>query len=353
MGKTKSKFYGRKNPNKLDWLLAITFGVAAVAALWLMIGVLVKDAALYGVVALEDVLCSLIFSFNPAYLGSALVPVIIGSVLIYGSLLLLVCGIVYLCKKERKERIPGLVAEFCGAIFFAIFLAFVFEFMGGVGKGKMPLVFPIIEILFLACLLCCMGLGVYGAFSDVEIECERKESQEPYYDPIEEPIQPKVEPVEEPEEEPEEIEEPEEEEKEEPQEGDEDFDFDQLGKRRKRIPFEKKVKRSTVDTRDRYQLIVSELRKYDFNDRMSIPGETFSYKREKLIFLTFSGNTLKVHFRLDPKEFVDSPLPVKDASEVKRFEEVPAFIKIKSDLAARRAIALGERVAEENGVPKK
>lgn len=353
MAKTKSKFYGRKNPNKLDWLLALTFGVIALAALLLMAGILIKDAALYGVVALEDVLSSLIFKFDPSYLGSALAIVIIGTILIYGSLILLVCGIVYLCKKEKKERMPGLFAEFFGALFLAIFLAFIFEFMGGVGKGKMPLVFPIIAIVLMVCLLCCMCLGVYGAFSNCEIECQRKETQEPYYDPIEEPIQPKVEKVEEPEEEVKEEPVVEEVKEEEPQEGDEEFDFDQLGKRRKRIPFEKKVKRSTVDTRDRYQLIVSELRKYDFNDRMSIPGETFSYKREKLVFLTFSGNTLKVHFRLDPKEFIDSPLPIKDASEVKRFEEVPAFIKIKSDLAARRAVALGERVAEENGVPKK
>lgn len=362
MGKSKSKLYGRKNPNKLDWLLAWVFVTAAVAALWMMIGVIVKDAALYASVAFEDVVKSLAFSTDVNYLGSAVVIVILGTVIIYGSLILLVCGIVALCKKNQKERIPGLVAAFCSAIFFVIFLAFTFEFMGGVGYNSIPLVFPIILILFLVCFAYYMVRGTVMALGNCNIERGEKQPEPEYYDEVEDfiaqPEEEQEEVKEEPKEEPQPQEEPEEEMVEEEKEVAEDeesdeFSFDDLGKRRKRIPFEKKIKRSTSDTRTRYQMIVSELRKYDFNDRTSIPGETFSYKREKLIFITFSGNTLKVHFRLNPKEFEDSPLPIKDASDVKRFEDVPAFIKIKSDLAARRAVALGERVAEENSVPKK
>lgn len=358
MGKSKSKLYGRKNPNKLDWLIAWVFVTAAIAALWMMLGIVIKDAAVYGALTFELVLKSLAFNFDVAYLGNAVVIVVLNSVLIYGSIILLVCGIVALCKKDQKERIPGLVAAFCSAIFFVIYLAFTFEFMGGVGYNAIPLAFPIILILFLVCFAYYMVRGTVMALGNCNIERKAKEPEPEYYDEVEDfvtqPEEKEEKEIEEPQEEP--VVEPEEEEEPEVDEVNEEsdeFSFDELGKRRKRIPFEKKIKRSTSDTRTRYQMIVSELRKYDFNDRTSIPGETFSYKREKLIFITFSGNTLKVHFRLNPKEFEDSPLPIKDASDVKRFEDVPAFIKIKSDLAARRAVALGERVAEENSVPKK
>jgi hypothetical protein len=86
---------------------------------------------------------------------------------------------------------------------------------------------------------------------------------------------------------------------------------------------------------------------------MSIPGETFSYKRKRLIFITMAGKTLKVHFAIDPREFADSAIPVKDASEAKKFEDIPSYLKVKSDLAVRRVIALAQRLAEEYNVPKK
>ena len=100
-------------------------------------------------------------------------------------------------------------------------------------------------------------------------------------------------------------------------------------------------------------MIVNALNEYEFNDRISIPGETFSYKRERLIFITFSGKTLKAHFKLSPRRFEDSPIPAKDASDVKKYEDIPMYLKIKSDLAARRVIALGRELAEKHEVPKK
>ena len=129
--------------------------------------------------------------------------------------------------------------------------------------------------------------------------------------------------------------------------------FGNLGPRRKRIPFENKIKRSKPETRERYKIIVDALREFDFNDRKSIPCETFSFKKEKLIVLAFSGSTLKAFFRLNPAEYEDSPIPVKDATDVKKYQETPAYLVIKSDLAARRAVMLAERIAEERGIPKK
>ena len=357
----KFKSYGRKNTNKLDWLLAIACVIIGVAALWISLGISLKNAGAIASVAFRDVLLGLGFIADSTVYGQAAVLAVYNTVIIYGSFLLLVLGTIYLFKKDKKDRVPGLVAEFVAAVGFAFYLSFVYELMSGTAKGSVALAFPIVLILFLVALGCLAIYATYLTFSGKSVELKKKE--EPVYeDYIEEPV--KEEPVveekkeEEPEPQPEPEEEPEEEEEDEEEvEDDEDEDtsgnFKNLGKRNKRVPFEKKIRKADLDTKARYNLIVNALREFDFNDRISIPGETFSYKREKLVFLTFSGKTLKAYFRLNAKDFEDSPIPVKDASELKKYESTPCYLKVKSDLAARRVVALATQVAKQNDVPAK
>ena len=128
--------------------------------------------------------------------------------------------------------------------------------------------------------------------------------------------------------------------------------YDKFGERRKTIPFENKVKRVKDATKNRYQIIVDGLRKYNFNDRISVHGETFSFKKRKLIYLTFIGETLKVYFRLKYKDYIDSTIPLKDASTIKKYKDTPTYLVIKSDLAARRVVLLGEKIVKQNRIPK-
>lgn len=380
------KKYGRNNPNKLDYLLAIVCAVIGVAALWISLGISIGDAGTYAGAAFMDLVRGLGFVADAGKNGQSAVVSAYVTVIIYESLLLLVLGSLYLVKKGLKERIPGLVAEFVAAVGMSFFICFTYEFGFGSAKASVNSFWPLSLIVFILILLALMVISTYATFNtaiDIEIakkcevsyaseeneepEEEEKEEEEPEEEPAEEPKeepQEEEQPEEQPEEEPEE-EEPEEESEEDEEESDEDAEgeegeegeegneFSGLGKRRKRVPFENKMRRADVDTRERYKFIVSELRQYDFNDRKSIPGETFSYKREKLIFITFSGSTLKVHFRLDPKDYEDSPIPAKDAGDAKKYEDVPLFLKIKSDLAARRVLLLAQKVIEEHNVPKK
>ena len=220
-----------------------------------------------------------------------------------------------------------------------------------------------------------MVFGVYGAFSNCNIElgssCEHKEqkAEEPKPEPVqvEEP-KPEPEPVKEPEpapvvEEPKAEEKPvveeKAEEKPEPEEP-EDVEYDEdgnpfggLGGRKERVPFEERLAKSSKEVREYYEALKKVLDEYVINDRFSIPGETFSFKREKLVFITFAGNTLKVYFALDPKEFADSTIPVKSAADVKKFEDTPSYLRIKSNLATRRAIYLVRRICTERRVPRK
>ena len=359
----KFKTYGRKSINKLDWLIAIAAVVIAVGAVILCIGVSVKNAAQYVAPAFQDVLLALGFVADASQFGQGAVVIAYNSAIIYASILLVVVGSIALMKKGRSERVPGLFAELVAAIGATFFISFAYEILSGSSKGYVHPAFPIVVLVLLACLVCIMVLGVYGAFSNCNIELKKEETvveavveEEPYVEPEEEK-QPEPEPepvVEEPvEEEPEEEEDEEEEDEDDEEEVSEENDnFKGLGKRKRRIPFERKLAKADVETKQRYKLIVDRLRAFNFNDRKSIPGETFSYKREKLVFLTFSGKTLKVYFKLDPLEFLDSPLPIKDASGIKKYEETPAFLKIKSDLAARRAASLGERLAQEREIPE-
>lgn len=126
-----------------------------------------------------------------------------------------------------------------------------------------------------------------------------------------------------------------------------------MGPRRKVVPFENKVKRSKPEIKDRYTAIVNALRQYDFNDRISVPCETFSYKKEKLIIITFSGATLKVYFKIDPSDYDDSTIPLKDATEVKKYSDTPAYLIIKSDLSVKRTIMIGEKLAKKYKIRKK
>ena len=367
----KFKKYGRNNPNKLDYLLAIVCVVIGVAALWISLGISIANAGVYAGYAFMDLVRGLGFIANATKHGQSAVVSAYITVIIYESLLLLVLGTMYLVKKGLKDRIPGLVAEFVAAVGMSFFVCFAYEYGFGSAKAAVNSFWPLSLVIFIIALLALMVISTYMTFntnidvamqktcevtyvSEEELEEAAKEEKEEEPVQEEEPAEeePAPEEVEEAEEEPEEDESGDEEDEGE-EEGEEGDEFAGLGKRRKRIPFENKMRRADVDTRERYKFIVSELRQYDFNDRKSIPGETFSYKRERLIFLTFSGSTLKVHFRLDPKDYEESPIPVKDAGDTKKYEDVPLFLKIKSDLAARRVLILAQKVIEEHNVPKK
>ena len=380
------KKYGRLNLNKLDWLLAIVFVVIGVAALWISLGISIANAGDYAGKAFLDLALALGFVADASKYGQAAVVSAYSTVIIYGSLLLLILGTLYLVKKGLKDRIPGLVAEFVAALGAGFFICFAYEFGFASTQTGVNKFWPLSLIIFIVVLFALMVIAIYATFNtNVDVSLEKKteepddemaeeqpeEKEEPAEEPQEEEKEeePEEEPQPEPEEEAQPEEEPEEEAEEEAEdEGEEDAEeegeeagegeaddngFSGLGKRRKKIPFENKLRRAEFDTRERYKYIVSELRQYDLNDRKSIPGETFSYKREKLVFITFSGSTLKVHFKLDPKEFEDSPIPAKDASDTKKYEDTPMYLKVKSDLAARRVVALAKKVFEEHNVPEK
>ena len=167
--------------------------------------------------------------------------------------------------------------------------------------------------------------------------------------PIEEPIE---EPVEE--EEPEEFEDDEDDEEEEEEEEVEVIDAQGQTikiKRKKRVPFERKLRNSVYDIRHKYYDLRDYIKWYGLKNRISIPGDSFSLKRKKFAFITIVGKHIKFYIALDPDKYENSPIPVERAT-AKKYIDTPCVLRIKSDLSYRRAKQLVDDCMREAGIEK-
>ena len=177
-----------------------------------------------------------------------------------------------------------------------------------------------------------------------EYHAEKEEEEEPAPAPA-----PQPEPEPEPEEEPEDEEEDEEEEEEAPVvEGPEGL---VIKGKRKRKPFETRLRNSVYDLRHKYYDLRDYIKWYGLRNRVSIPGDTFSYKRQRYVFVTIVGKHLRVYLNLNPDDYAESTIPVERA-EAKKYEDLPCLLRVKSDLAYRRAKKLVDDVMAKIGLPR-
>lgn len=120
--------------------------------------------------------------------------------------------------------------------------------------------------------------------------------------------------------------------------------------------FTAKLKQSDDEVKDRYGMIKNALLSYKkIKSTVSWNADRFNYGRATIAKMNIRGKTLCVYFALDPKDpaFKQTVYNQKDMSEQKAYAQTPFMMKIKSDLAAKRAVRLVETLAEQNGVAKK
>ena len=120
--------------------------------------------------------------------------------------------------------------------------------------------------------------------------------------------------------------------------------------------FTAKLKQSDDEVKDRYGMIKNALLSYKkFKSTVSWNADRFNCGRATIAKMNIRGKTLCVYFALDPKDpaFKQTIYNQKDMSEQKAYAQTPFMMKIKSDLAAKRAVRLVETLAEQNGVEKK
>lgn len=79
--------------------------------------------------------------------------------------------------------------------------------------------------------------------------------------------------------------------------------------------------------------------------RTSFACDTFNFGKKQLAKITIAGKTLKLYLALDPKT-LPAKYHVKDASDVKKYAQVPALLKIRSDRALKNALELINTVCD-------
>ncbi|MBP3732828.1 MAG: hypothetical protein J6I84_06235, partial [Bacilli bacterium] len=121
--------------------------------------------------------------------------------------------------------------------------------------------------------------------------------------------------------------------------------------KRKRKPFETRLRNSEFDLRHKYYDLRDYIKWYGLRNRVSIPGDTFSYKRQRYAFVTIVGKHLRIYLQLNPQDYADSTIPVEQA-EAKKYEDLPCLLRIKSDLAYRRAKKLVDDLMAKIGMPR-
>lgn len=120
--------------------------------------------------------------------------------------------------------------------------------------------------------------------------------------------------------------------------------------------FTAKLKQSDDEVKDRYGMIKNALLSYKkFKSTVSWNADRFNCGRATIAKMNIRGKTLCVYFALDPKDpaFKQTIYNQKDMSDQKAYAQTPFMMKIKSDLAAKRAVRLVETLAEQKGVAKK
>ena len=104
-----------------------------------------------------------------------------------------------------------------------------------------------------------------------------------------------------------------------------------------RVPFAEKMVSADKDIQEKYNELKNEILSYGAASRLSISSDTFRLHRKSYVKITLVGKTLKVYFALNPNDYVDSPIPVTDAGDKSSYEDVPALLRVRSNLSLKRA----------------
>ena len=119
-----------------------------------------------------------------------------------------------------------------------------------------------------------------------------------------------------------------------------------------RVPFEYKLLHAEKDLKKKYAELKEYFESYGLKGRISVDGDSFRLHRVLYAQITIAGKKMKVYYKLNPNDFADSPIPVKDSSYVKKYADIPAELDVKSDLSVKRAKELMDRVMQEAGIEK-
>ena len=101
-----------------------------------------------------------------------------------------------------------------------------------------------------------------------------------------------------------------------------------------------------------YNSLKNLLLSYGLKDRVSNSGDTFRLHKNTYCKITMGGSHLKIYLALNPKNYLNSAIPVGDASFKDLYKDIPLVFRVKSDLSLRRARDLINDCMNSNGLTK-
>lgn len=132
------------------------------------------------------------------------------------------------------------------------------------------------------------------------------------------------------------------------------FDEEDADGAAERVPFAERLKLAEDSVQVNYNVVKNYLMSYDVKSRLSHSGDSFRLGRKLLAKITTSGKSgLKIYLPLKLSDYSDTKLPLKDASHIKQYEDVPVMLYIKSDLSVKRAQQLIDDVMIANSLARK
>lgn len=117
-----------------------------------------------------------------------------------------------------------------------------------------------------------------------------------------------------------------------------------------RIPFAQRIREADAETKDNYNQIKSLLVSYGLKNRTSNGGDAFRLHKVTYCKVTVAGKSLKLYLALDPADYKNTTLPIKDASSKAIYKDIPLAFKVKSGLSLRRAEQLITEMMDKHGI---
>ncbi len=121
-------------------------------------------------------------------------------------------------------------------------------------------------------------------------------------------------------------------------------------KKVERVSFSRRILEAGDDIREHYNNLKSLLVSYGLNSRIANGGDTFRLHRVTYCKIAIAGKALKLYLALDPQDYANTTLPIKDSSSKAIYKDIPLTFKVKSELSYRRAEQLIRDCMEKHNV---
>lgn len=330
----KNKQYGILNPNILDYLMATVMLTVSIAALWIGIWITATDT----ITISNSVYGFLKRAFEFKIYGDYSLLVALQSTLVYFGIIITLTFCAITCARKKYRAIAGIFGLIFSIFALAILIGYWYVFLTVNVSGvfvvilSLPIIALVVEAyLIIQKLVKCLILNFCKS-------CDKKENEKSE-EKLAIEMQEKVEEA----------------------DTNSDEDDDQ-SKATKGFPvinahnytFEQKLKKAKPIARRYFRELRDYFESLGFKATLTKSGEIFTYKNTKYAVINTAGQKgLKVYFKLDANDYIDSTIPVKDLRVVKKHEKTPLLLVVKSDLAVKRAKSLMDDVKEKLATDEK